>query len=76
MAQHLTLVGTPDAVTKQMETWFSQGACDGFNILPSYSPGSLVEIAEHIVPRLQRRGLFRRSYESSILRENLGLRPV
>jgi alkanesulfonate monooxygenase len=28
---------------------------------------------DHVVPELQRRGLFRREYEGSTLREHLGL---
>lgn len=30
---------------------------------------------EYITPELQRRALFRTEYESTMLRENLGLRP-
>jgi hypothetical protein len=33
--------------------------------------------ADHVIPILQRRGLFREEYEGTTLRENLGLpRPV
>ena len=35
------------------------------------APASIV--AAHVVPKLQRRGLFRKEYEGSTLRENLGL---
>ena len=76
MSQHMSFCGTADKVAEQMASWFESGACDGFNILPSYSPGSLADVVEHIVPRLQDRGMFRRSYERSTLRENLGLRAL
>lgn len=37
----------------------------------------LDDFAEKVVPELQRRGIFRRQYEGSTLRENLGLkRPL
>ncbi|XXZ55842.1 hypothetical protein WME74_39975 [Sorangium sp. So ce341] len=37
----------------------------------------MVDIADRVVPELQRQGLFRREYEGSTLRENLGLaRPA
>lgn len=70
------LCGSADDVADTMATWFEAGACDGFNIMPSCSPVSLSDVAEHIVPRLQHRGLFRTSYEGATLRENLGLPPV
>ncbi|WP_213771869.1 LLM class flavin-dependent oxidoreductase [Bradyrhizobium sp. dw_78] len=70
---HNTLVGTPEQIVDTMEAWFLGGGADGFNILPAVSPASLREFVQHIVPELQRRGLFRTSYEGSTLRENLGL---
>jgi alkanesulfonate monooxygenase len=36
-------------------------------------PGGLDDFVDKVVPELQRRGLFRRDYEGSTLRENLGL---
>jgi len=38
-----------------------------------YLPGGLDDFVGHVVPELQRRGLFRREYEGTTLRENLGL---
>ncbi|BBB62397.1 hypothetical protein UNDKW_4124 [Undibacterium sp. KW1] len=38
-----------------------------------YLPGGLEDFAELVVPELQKRGLFRRSYEGTTLRDNLGL---
>jgi FMN-dependent oxidoreductase (nitrilotriacetate monooxygenase family) len=73
MGQHFFVRGTADQVAETMAAWFEAGACDGFNILPAYSPGNLAEVTEHIVPRLQHRGLFRRQYAGRTLRENLGL---
>ncbi len=69
------LVGTPSDIADQMEEWFSAGACDGFNVCPAYSPQTMHEFAEFVVPELQRRGLFRTEYEGRTMRENLGLRP-
>ena len=40
-------------------------------------PGSYADFVRHIVPELQRRGLFHQDYTGKTLRENLGLkRPV
>ncbi|MGY4408381.1 FMN-dependent oxidoreductase (nitrilotriacetate monooxygenase family) [Bradyrhizobium sp. LB7.1] len=76
MGQQVNLSGTPDEIVSTLVDWFEADACDGFNILPAYLPGNLAEVAEHIVPRLQDRGLFRRRYEGATLRENLGLPRV
>src|SRR5262249_6572321 len=54
----------------------SQGS-DGFTIMFSYLPGGPDDFVERVVPELQRRGLLRREYEGTTLRENLGLpRPA
>ncbi|MCX7315249.1 MAG: LLM class flavin-dependent oxidoreductase [Alphaproteobacteria bacterium] len=74
---HYSIVGTPTEVVDEMARWFTTGACDGFNVLPSYYPGGLDDFVDMVVPELQRRGLFRTAYEGATLRENMGLpRPV
>lgn len=70
---HYSLIGTPVQVADQLQAWFEQGAADGFNVLVPHLPGGLEDFADHVVPELQRRGLFRTEYEGSTLRENLGL---
>ncbi len=40
-------------------------------------PGSYADFVKHVVPELQRRGLFHKDYAGKTLRENLGLmRPA
>ena len=73
---HLGVIGTPADVADTMQTWFEQGAADGFIIQPPYLPGSAEDFVDMVVPELQRRGLFRMAYEGRTLRENLGLPPV
>jgi len=70
---HWQLVGTPEQIADQLQSWFENEAADGFNIMPPVMPGSLHDFVELVVPELQRRGLFRTSYEGRTLRENLGL---
>jgi len=73
----LAFVGTPQTIADQMEEWLATDACDGFNILFPYLPGGLDDFVDRVVPELQRRGIYRREYEGTTLRENLGLlRPV
>jgi hypothetical protein len=65
----LSGVGTADTVANEIERWFRQGACDGFN----YRVGNPVDFAlfiERVVPILQHRGLFRTEYEGSTLRSH------
>ncbi len=74
---HWQVVGTPEQIADQIEERFLNGGADGFNVMPPYLPGGLEEFVDHVVPELQRRGLFRTEYEGRTLRENLGLsRPV
>ena len=69
------MIGTAKNVADRMEEWFTTGAADGFNIMAPLLPRGLSDFVEHVVPELQRRGLYRRAYQSSTLRGNLGL-PV
>ncbi|MPZ55159.1 MAG: NtaA/DmoA family FMN-dependent monooxygenase [Rhizobiales bacterium] len=66
--------GTPRHVADVIEEWFRSEACDGFNVMPPYLPGSLNDFVTLVIPELRRRGLFRTDYEGLTLRENLGLR--
>ena len=71
---HWTLIGTPEQIVDQLQAWFENEAADGFNILPPTTPASLDDFVDLVVPELQRRGLFRTTYEGKTLRENLGLK--
>jgi len=74
---HIQLVGTPGEIADLIEEWFTDRACDGFNIMPPYFAEGLSDILDLVVPELQRRGLFHREYEGATLRENLNLiRPA
>ena len=74
---HVLSIGTPTQVADEMEHWFKDGAADGFNVMPAWLPGSLKDFVDLVIPELQRRGLFRREYEATTLRGNLGLpKPV
>jgi FMN-dependent oxidoreductase (nitrilotriacetate monooxygenase family) len=70
---HKLMSGTPEQIADEMEEWFKDGAADGFNLLPPWFPGSFDVFAEHVVPVLQKRGLFRNDYTGRTLREHLGI---
>ena len=66
-------VGTATQVADQMEEWFHTGACDGFVLAATHFPGAFEDVVRMVVPELQRRGLFRKEYGGSTLRDHLGL---
>ncbi|WP_079436445.1 LLM class flavin-dependent oxidoreductase [Zoogloea sp. LCSB751] len=74
---HGFVIGSPAQVADYIETWFREGAADGFNILPPYLPGGFNDFVDLVVPELQKRGLVQEAYLGGTLRSQLGLpRPV
>jgi FMN-dependent oxidoreductase (nitrilotriacetate monooxygenase family) len=71
---HFTMAGTPEQVADLIEDWFTDGAADGFNIMPPVLPQMLDVFSAEVIPLLQRRGLFRTEYAGKTLREHYGLR--
>lgn len=69
----LSILGTPKTIADEMEDWLVSGACDGFTIMFPYLPAGLDDFVNKVVPELQRRGLMRRHYEGTTLRDHLGL---
>jgi FMN-dependent oxidoreductase (nitrilotriacetate monooxygenase family) len=65
-------VGTGVQVADAIQHWFDGGAADGFILFESL-PRQLDAFVAEVVPVLQERGLFRREYEHSTLRGNLGI---
>ena len=70
---HFTQAGTPEQIADTIEEWFTNGAADGFNIMPPLLPSGLELFVEHVVPLLRSRGLFRREYTGATLRDHYGL---
>lgn len=70
----LAFVGTPASIADEMEEWLESRASDGFNVLFPWLPGGLDDVVDRVIPELQQRGIFRRDYEGTTLREHLGLR--
>jgi FMN-dependent oxidoreductase (nitrilotriacetate monooxygenase family) len=74
---HRVLVGTPEHIADELQTWLEADAADGFNVICNHYPKPLEDFCSLVVPELRRRGVFRTEYEGKTLRENLGLRmPV
>jgi alkanesulfonate monooxygenase SsuD/methylene tetrahydromethanopterin reductase-like flavin-dependent oxidoreductase (luciferase family) len=72
----LVYAGTPAGLADLMQDWQAAGL-SGFRLRPAALPHDLTHITGHLVPELQRRGLFRTAYEAATLRGLLGLgRPA
>ena len=69
----LAMVGTPKTIADEMQEWLETEASDGFTVMFPYLPGGLDDFVTRVVPELQARGLFRRDYEGTTLRDHLGL---
>lgn len=64
------VIGTPDQVADELEHWIEVAGIDGFNLTPVVQPGSHEDFVGLVVPELQRRGRFRRAYDTATLREH------
>jgi FMN-dependent oxidoreductase (nitrilotriacetate monooxygenase family) len=74
LVSSVELIGTPDDVAERMGEVMEQVGGDGFLITTPVlrvSRRYFVEIADGLVPALQRRGLTRSAYRFGTLRENL-----
>jgi FMN-dependent oxidoreductase (nitrilotriacetate monooxygenase family) len=70
---HRVFAGTPTQIADEIEYWFTEGAADGFNVMPPTLPAGLTDFVDLVVPELQRRGLFRTEYSGTTLRQHYGL---
>jgi alkanesulfonate monooxygenase SsuD/methylene tetrahydromethanopterin reductase-like flavin-dependent oxidoreductase (luciferase family) len=65
------LCGTATQIAEQLAELFTAGDADGFVISPALLPDSFATFVDHVVPELQRMGVFRRDYTALTLREHL-----
>jgi FMN-dependent oxidoreductase (nitrilotriacetate monooxygenase family) len=71
------VVGGPKEVADVLEEQFAERVCDGFVVAATHVPGGYADFVRHVVPELQRRGIFHAEYMGTTLRESLGLpRPA
>jgi long-chain alkane monooxygenase len=57
------VVGTPDQIADEIERFVDVTDLDGFNVHSNVTPESYEDFVELVIPVLQRRGLFRSSYD-------------
>jgi long-chain alkane monooxygenase len=78
VAQHVSIggigpviVGSPATVADQLEQWIDDTGIDGFNMAFAVRPETFVDVADLLVPELQRRGRYKTEYAKGTLREKL-----
>jgi FMN-dependent oxidoreductase (nitrilotriacetate monooxygenase family) len=67
----LLIVGDGRHVADELEAWANEVNLDGFNFCYVVMPETFEDIVEHVVPELQRRGLFKTEYEPGTYRDKL-----
>jgi FMN-dependent oxidoreductase (nitrilotriacetate monooxygenase family) len=65
------VVGSPESVADQLESWVNETDIDGFNLAYAVTPESFSDFVELVVPELQRRGVYKQNYSAGTLREKL-----
>jgi alkanesulfonate monooxygenase len=65
------IVGSPATVADQLESWVDDTDIDGFNLCFVVRPETFVDVADLLVPELQRRGRYKQAYAPGTLREKL-----
>lgn len=65
------LVGGPQRIADELEAWANAADLDGFNLAYAVMPETFADVVEHLVPELQRRGLFKMDYAPGAYREKL-----
>ncbi|WP_454703042.1 LLM class flavin-dependent oxidoreductase [Agrobacterium burrii] len=70
---HWTVTGSPEQIADLMTERFLADACDGYVVMATYHPEGSDLFLKGVVPILQERGIFRKEYTGSTLREHLGL---
>jgi FMN-dependent oxidoreductase (nitrilotriacetate monooxygenase family) len=64
-------VGTGAEVADRIQEFVAATDSDGLNLWHVLTPGTYADFAEHVVPELQRRGVYRTAYEPGTLRQKL-----
>lgn len=66
-----TVVGSASTVADELERIVAETGVDGFNLAYAVTPGTFEDVVEHVVPELQRRGVYPTEYAEGTLRQKL-----
>jgi hypothetical protein len=65
------IAGSPEEVADELEGWFEETGVDGFSLMSAVYPEGFTDFIELVVPVLQERGLFKKSYREGTYRQQL-----
>lgn len=65
------ITGSPQTIADKLARWFETSGVDGFNLVYTVMPESVIDFVDLVVPVLQERGVFKRSYPTGSFREKL-----
>jgi FMN-dependent oxidoreductase (nitrilotriacetate monooxygenase family) len=69
--RYITVIGSPEQVADELESWIAETGLDGFNLTRIVTPESYEDFIDLVIPELQRRGSYKTAYEQGTLREKL-----
>lgn len=69
--RYITLIGSPEQVADELESWIAETGMDGFNLTRIVTPESYEDFIDLVIPELQRRGSYKTAYDNGTLREKL-----
>ncbi len=64
-------VGSPTTVADALQQWVEETDIDGFNLAYAVAHETFEDVVTHLVPELQRRGVYPTAYRPGTLREKL-----
>jgi alkanesulfonate monooxygenase len=65
------VVGSPEHVADELESWIDDTDIDGFNLAFAVRPETFRDVVDLVIPVLQKRGRYKRDYMPGTLREKL-----
>jgi len=70
-SRQLPIVGSPEQVADELQSWVSEADVDGFNLARSVAPECIDDVVDLLVPVLQERGAYKREYAPGTYRQKL-----
>jgi FMN-dependent oxidoreductase (nitrilotriacetate monooxygenase family) len=69
--RYVTIIGSPEQVADELESWIDETGLDGFNLTRIVTPESYEDFVDLVIPELQRRGSYKTAYDEGTLRSKL-----
>jgi hypothetical protein len=60
--RYASIVGAPDRIADELESWVADTGIDGYNLTRTVTPESFEDFVNLVIPVLQERGSYKRDY--------------